>query len=616
MTEAHPVLKPPQHADESPPPEAFYAFRVLVPVSNPKTAPHLIELASSLIHPEKGKIKVLFVITPNPYAGAQDGVAEAVERAQDQGLPAELITINAANPARGVLDAAREQNADLIVLGFQTPGEGKVVIGPVTEAIARVVPHDLIVYRHVAEAPVQRIVVPVTTLEGSRVAMIHALHLADVYEVPIIALFVRGALPSRFQSDSEIPFWLQRAKIYDAIYELPGSEDVDTQVIHANDLVAGVKDHCNETDLIVLSVEPNRSGLERWLFGITSQKMLRLAPGSLALVRRAPIEHSRWQRVARQIAHWTPTLTVGERTDVIQQATDLARPNTNFAVMIVLSSILASMGLLLNSAAVVIGAMLVAPMMSPLMGFGVGLAIGHLEMMRRSAVTVIQGVLSVVVVAAVLGLLFAPPQPTAEMLARGQPNLLDMVVALASGAAGAFALARRDIPAALAGVAIAAALVPPICTTGLAIAFGDFSLMVGAGTLSLVNILSISIAAASVFAVMGIHQEGTVPLRQRAVVSTAVLLLLALPLGLLLRNNYVHLNAQYEVETVLEDRLSDAHVMEIEISGRDPLEIVATIRTPNLVTRQQITNVEAIIEDRLERDVTLDVVVLRVVDVD
>ncbi|NDJ85770.1 MAG: TIGR00341 family protein [Chloroflexi bacterium] len=595
-------------------PDHYYGLRVLVPIANPATAAHLIDFAASLVHPEKGKIKALFVVLPDsPYEDAKEKLEHITRRAKERGLPIEFISVTAINVSRGVLDATKEENADLLVLGYQTPREGKVVLGPVTEAIARAVTVDLVVYRHIENAEIKRITVPITNLPGTRTAVIHAMHLATAYQVPVRALFVRTGQPTTFQEDHTEPFWLRQARIYDMLYEVAENPRLEVDVARADDFVSGIEASCDETELIVYSVEQNHNGLERYLFGVTSQKLLRLAPGSIAMVRRAVYQATPWQRLTGYLSRWTPRLTMGERTEVIQQASDLTRTTINFIVMIVLSAILATVGLWQSSGAVIIGAMLVAPLMSPLMGFGVGWAIGDLGLMRRSGQTVFTGVLLVVLTAAIIGLVFPLPTPTNEMLARSRPNLLDMLVALASGAAGAFALARRDIPAALAGVAIAAALVPPICTTGLAAAMGDYELMLGAGSLSLVNIIGISLTAAGIFSVMGVHQHGSIPFRQRAIISTTVLLVTAIPLGFILLGDYLYVNANYAVEQVIEDELPDARVVNIDIAGRRNLNIQVTIQTPNTVTRRQITTVEEELEDRLERDVSLDVVILRVV---
>jgi uncharacterized hydrophobic protein (TIGR00271 family) len=307
---------------------------------------------------------------------------------------------------------------------------------------------------------------------------------------------------------------------------------------------------------------------------------------------------------------WTPRLTLGERTEVISQAGDLVRANTNYLVMVVLSSILASIGLLQSSAAVIIGAMLVAPLMSPLMGFGVGLSLGEVDMMRKSALTVLQGILIVLLVAVFVGLISAFPLPTPEMLARGEPTFLDMMVALASGVAGAFALARKDIPAALAGTAIAAALVPPICTTGLALALGQMDLMVGAGLLTIVNVICISIAAAGTFALMGVRGTGEISTVRRWIVSGLLLILIGIPMGFLLWNATRQSRVKYETERVLERRFQGSEVISVDLEGS---AIIVTIQSPQPISVPEMVAAEIDIEERIDKEISLHLIVLSVV---
>lgn len=601
-----------------PHPDSYYAMRIVAPVANPQTAPHLLRFAASLAHPTKGKVFAVFINNPDsPYQDAAEKIERICTNLKKDELPIEYVAITSQAVARGIMDVARERNADLLILGFRAPKDGKVVLGDVTESIARVATQDLIVHRSTSDS-IERIVVPATTLGGTRLAMIHALHLAQVYDKPVVALFVNDHSSLHYQNPEETdPFWLQRSRIYDAIHSLPGTQAVKTEVVDATDLVTGVQGFTDEHDLIVYTVSNRQTdGLEKWVFGPTAQRLLRLTPGSLALVKRPAESPSLLQRLADRVERLRPMLTIEERTGVMQEANNLARANTNFMVMIILASILASIGLVQNSAAVIIGAMLVAPLMSPLMGFGAGLALGNIDTMRRSAITVAYGVLTVVLVSSLIGVLFRLPEPTSEMLGRGRPNFLDLMVALASGAAGAFALARRDVPAALAGVAIAAALVPPICTTGLALAIGDTNLMLGAGALSIVNIIGISITAAGVFAAMGIHQEGNVSVNRRMAISFATLLILAIPLVILLRSNYIYLNTANTVEEVIEAELTDTDVVDVEIDGLTDMAIVATIRTPHDISNDEMQAIETKLEDDLNRNIDLSIVAMRVVRVE
>jgi uncharacterized hydrophobic protein (TIGR00271 family) len=287
----------------------------------------------------------------------------------------------------------------------------------------------------------------------------------------------------------------------------------------------------------------------------------------------------------------------------------MSRANTNYVMLVVLAAALASFGLLQSSAAVIIGAMLVAPLMSPLMGLGLGLAQSDLSLMRTSLWTVTIGILSAFSISLVLGLIAPLKTPTLEMQARGNPTLLDMGVALASGVAGAFALARKDIPAAIAGVAIAAALMPPVCTSGLALGFGDVALSSKAGLLFVLNLIGISLAAFGTFAWMGLHPPPHRRYWRQAMIALISLAALAAPLTLALREVTQRGVEQVAVQESLEDSLPGWDVTDVEIEDSDPVEVIATVRGTETLRSGDISAAEEALEKELKRSVTLKIVV-------
>jgi uncharacterized membrane protein len=193
---------------------------------------------------------------------------------------------------------------------------------------------------------------------------------------------------------------------------------------------------------------------------------------------------------------------------------------------------------------------------------------------------------------------------TTEMLSRGQPSVLDMGVALASGLAGAYAMARKDIPSALAGVAIAAALVPPLCTTGLAIAFREVSLASGAGLLFLTNIVGISIAGAAVFAWLGLRPRGENHTRRQLVVALVVLGLLALPLASTFIGVIRTGQQTDSAQQVLQDQFKGADVIDVQLNGND---VTATILSPDPITQQDAQQAEKAIAAKLGHSVNLEI---------
>ena len=175
--------------------------------------------------------------------------------------------------------------------------------------------------------------------------------------------------------------------------------------------------------------------------------------------------------------------------------------------MVCLSTLIAGLGLIRDSAAVVIGAMLVAPLMTPLVGCGLALVHGNLVLIRNATRAVLLGFLLSFGIGVLLGATIPDVAWTSELISRGEPNQLDLIVALASGLAAAYATARPGLSGALPGVAIAAALVPPIATAGIGAALGHYADALGALLLFLSNIVAIVLGAAFSLYALGMRGE-------------------------------------------------------------------------------------------------------------
>jgi uncharacterized hydrophobic protein (TIGR00271 family) len=181
-------------------------------------------------------------------------------------------------------------------------------------------------------------------------------------------------------------------------------------------------------------------------------------------------------------------------------------PYVRFALLMVLSVTIATGGIVTDSTATVIGAMIVAPMMTPIMAMALAVVTGDGRRIGRALLTVLAGV----AIAVVLSWFFAELSRTVVTVAsNGQvsgriaPRTADLIIALASGAAGAFALSRANVSDALPGVAIAISLVPPLSVVGVMIANGDPSAAVGAMLLFVTNLLAILVAGGGLLAIMG-----------------------------------------------------------------------------------------------------------------
>ena len=188
-------------------------------------------------------------------------------------------------------------------------------------------------------------------------------------------------------------------------------------------------------------------------------------------------------------------------------ATDTDLP---FFAVLLLSGAIATLGLLLNATAVVIGAMLVAPLLGPLLGLSLALAVGDGRLALQAGLTVVLGAIGVIALAALLTALLPLSEVTPEIASRTRPTLLDLAIAIASGLAGAVVTASREqrLSASIPGVAIAVALIPPLGAAGFGIGTGgQLDIITGPLLLFGANLAGIVLSGMGVFLLIGMHRN-------------------------------------------------------------------------------------------------------------
>ncbi|ADJ16583.1 hypothetical protein C497_01120 [Halalkalicoccus jeotgali B3] len=202
------------------------------------------------------------------------------------------------------------------------------------------------------------------------------------------------------------------------------------------------------------------------------------------------------------------------RDELIAHTEDLAPAASTFFIFLIVSTLIATTGLLLDSAATIIGAMVIAPLMGPAISASVGAVLADSDITSRGVTLQITGLLTAVLTAAGLGILLKetallPPvdiRTIPQVLERTSPNFLSLFLALGSGVAGAVSIIRGS-GSALVGVAIAVALIPPAATAGLGLAWGNPGVVLTAGVLVLVNLLAINLSALILLWVAGYRPE-------------------------------------------------------------------------------------------------------------
>jgi uncharacterized hydrophobic protein (TIGR00271 family) len=276
--------------------------------------------------------------------------------------------------------------------------------------------------------------------------------------------------------------------------------------------------------------------------------------------------------------------------------------------------LIASFGLIANSTAVVIGAMLVAPLMTPIFGISLALVRGEAKLLGRAARAEIVGVVAAVTMGFILGLLLGDIEPTPEMLSRTRPNLFDLIVAVLAGFAGAYALVDEKISPALPGVAIATAIVPPLANSGLCLALGEVRGGIGSFLLFFANFLSILIVASGTFISSGMaKQYGTgankIDFARRFGLPILAFVLISGFLGHSLVQIYQERWLTKTIKTTLTEATSRIPATYLDrvnhYSEGNTVHVLANVHTPTFLTTNQVTIMQNQLSERIGKNAEL-----------
>lgn len=369
-------------------------------------------------------------------------------------------------------------------------------------------------------------------------------------------------------------------------------------------------------DVVVLPM-PKLGLIARLSRGTPPQRLIRSAGVPVIVVDEpeppALVPLSRvWDRAYR----WIPSLSEEEKVAAYMRLRRESRPDPDYYVLLILAAVIAAFGMVLDSPAVVIGAMLVAPLMSPVLASGLGVVQGDARLIGLSLGSLVRGVAWAVGVATVVVVMSPGVTLTGEVEARAEPGLLDLLVALGAGAAGAYAFARPRLSAALPGVAVAAALVPPLAALPVAVALGEWTTFWGALLLFASNTVAISAAAAVVFLWLGFKPNpdrvGRLTVFGRGAMGMLLLLAaMVVIMGALTARSLSELDTDRRVELALEGAI-DGLAAGVTLDGfatrarGDALEITAEVWATQPLQPEDAEAVRRSLEAELERRVTLE----------
>lgn len=336
---------------------------------------------------------------------------------------------------------------------------------------------------------------------GSRVA--------NRFEGSITPLFVE---PDIGEEDGRaVGYRVLERVVREAGLDYSDQKHIRPEVIVSNVVEKGVSELAHREDFdLVLCGASNALTVKRKLFGAIPPSMVDGEEGmSLAVIRR---RHSVGHRIRDFFERFfrvrVPQLEREDRIALFDRLQTQSRWNFDFVFLMILATGIAGLGLMQSSPAVVIGAMLVAPLMTPLLGSGLALVQGNLPLMRTCLRSIFFGFFAALGVGALLGWIGPLSELTAELAGRGNPSLLDFGVAALSGIAASYCVARPGLSSALAGVAIAAALVPPIATVGISLTLQEWANAEGAALLFGTNVVTIVLSSCFTFFAIGVRGHG------------------------------------------------------------------------------------------------------------
>ncbi|CAA6827299.1 MAG: Unknown protein [uncultured Sulfurovum sp.] len=273
--------------------------------------------------------------------------------------------------------------------------------------------------------------------------------------------------------------------------------------------------------------------------------------------------------------------------------------NAMFMTLLILATMIATFGLYINSASVIIGAMLLAPLMQPIVGLSMGLLRQDIGLFMNGARAVFMGVLAVVFTAMLISWILPLEQLTSEMNGRLSPTILDLFVAIVSGVAAAYAKSNEKIVGSLAGVAIAVALVPPLAVSGIGLGWGEWSMFSSALLLFITNLVGIVLAASLTFLMLGFSP---VAVAKKGIMYASVLVaIVTVPLSL----SFIKMKHDLDIQKQLSSfavtiNKKEIHLKNIETQGK---EVRCEVIASDILSKEEKEMLKKIIADKVGEEV-------------
>jgi len=485
---------------------------VLVYVPNVERAQPLITAGAILARSRKIPMLLLQVIETT---GVSSHVEEPPDTQNALSLQKQLLDDNrledihviplvrlAPTVHQGIMATIWEERVATALVGW--PGDEDEGIGLPQDEVTRLVrraPCEVVIVRGEFPDPVKDVLVPMTSVSHNQAGLALGQDLVKETGGRVRAL---GIIRGRASEDAKIK---AQESVQSSVAQLEVTTGIEIDIVEVVRAQSDLQEAFGQYDLIILGASEEGFLRPTSFTGFPADTVAGAEHAGMVIKKRERTGALWLRQLWEALFLILPKVGRQDRVSIYRSMQRNARADIDFYVLIILSAGIAYLGLLLNSSAVIIGAMLIAPLMSPILATAHGIVMGNGRMTKTAGNSTLNGVIMAIAVAFFLSLsLFAigaPLEPTDEILSRTSPNVLDLLVALLSGAAAAYAVSRSQLAAALPGVAIAAALVPPLCVVGYGLGTGQFDIATGSLLLFVTNLAAIIVAAAAIFLLLG-----------------------------------------------------------------------------------------------------------------
>lgn len=331
--------------------------------------------------------------------------------------------------------------------------------------------------------------------------------------------------------------------------------------------------------------------------------------------------------VNSDMRNFLPTVPFKERKLLYSSVISNSSGDITYYILVALAAVVSTFGLLMNNTAVIIGAMLISPIMNPIIGLSLSITLGDSRMFSKSIKSIILGSVLAIVVSVFVTMLVPTRLLTSEILARSKPNIIDLMIALASGAAGAFTMCYKKDAYTLPGVAIATALMPPLCVVGSGLVLNDYKVALGGNLLFLANLIAINLASAIIFKFYGFntkdevavtHEDGSVTIRQykhnRIFISVGAFIIVSIPLTYFMYNTIIAEKTKNTIENSLQTTIAthkDADLVNFSYEYKNNKYYISTVvMSITNLTGTDIRNMENYLESKLDKPTEINMKII------